>query len=257
MYYTTKVRYKTLAIIFGIVPATISKVITRAEVALETALRRMYLARVRWPTFAQQALWAEKVQAKEPMVRGRWGFIDGKNYHVQEPSATDLQNAFYNGWLHTVFVTGTVAFGVDGCIVWMKHNIVGSWNDGDNSREFQEKIMDPTKNLPGHGVLSDSAFPVHRDMIGRIMTPPKEGEMDKLPPRCAARRYLLRLFSAITCLRQAAEWGMGAVEKVYRNLLMPLPYNQRTRQRRLEVIHRLYNFRVRTTAISEIRTVFD
>jgi hypothetical protein len=81
--------------------------------------------------------------------------------------------------------------------------------------------------------------------------------MDDLPRGSRLRKHLVKMFSAITCLRQAAEWGMGAVEKAYRNLLIPLPYNQRTRQRRLEVIHRLYNFRVRTTAISEIRTVFD
>jgi hypothetical protein len=87
------------------------------------------------------------------------------------------------------------------------------------------------------------------------MTPPKEGDLEKAPR--GTRKQLAKLFSAITSLRQAAEWGMGAVEKVYRRLLIPLPYNQLVRQRRLEVIHRLYNFRVRTTSISEIRSVFN
>jgi hypothetical protein len=38
MFYTAEVRYKTLAMIFGIVPSTVSKVITKAEVALQLAL---------------------------------------------------------------------------------------------------------------------------------------------------------------------------------------------------------------------------
>ncbi|ETK73392.1 hypothetical protein L915_19671, partial [Phytophthora nicotianae] len=29
---------------------------------------------------------------------------------VQQPSNADLQNAMYNGWLHTVFVTGVICF---------------------------------------------------------------------------------------------------------------------------------------------------
>ena len=67
--------------------------------------------------------------------------MDGKNYRVQEPSNVDLQNAMYNGWLHTVFLTGVLCFGVDGTIIWGKHNCVGSWNDGDTSSELQLKLL--------------------------------------------------------------------------------------------------------------------
>ena len=73
----------------------------------------------------------------------------------------------YNGWLHSVFITGTLCFGVDGCIVWGKHNFSGSWNDGETSRDFQISMLDDNKNLPGHGVLSDSAFPVGNDLMGK------------------------------------------------------------------------------------------
>ena len=56
--------------------------------------------------------------------------------------------------------------------------------------------------------------------------------------------------------RQAAEWGMGAVEKVFRRLLMPLQWNQSVRATRLKTIHYLYNYRVRMTGISQIRSVY-
>jgi hypothetical protein len=65
-----------------------------------------------------------------------------------------------------------------------------------------------------------------------------------------------KMSAAITSIRQAAEWGMGAVEKVYKRLQLDLPYNQKTRAQRLENIHRLYNFRVRQTGISQIRSTF-
>ena len=71
------------------------------------------------------------------LVEGRFGFIDGKNYSVETPSNADLQNAMYNGWLHATLITGVLCFGVDGTIIWAKHNCPGSWNDSENSRELR------------------------------------------------------------------------------------------------------------------------
>lgn len=194
------------------------------------------------------------ITIKEPLVKGRWGFIDGKNYRVQEPSNSAIQNGMYNGWLHSVLVTGTACFSADGVIIWAKLNYFGSWNDGEMSRVFREKLSDPTRNVGGHGVLSDSAFPVSREMFGRIITPLKDGDLERA--HRDARPSLIRLSSAITSMRQSAEWGMGAVSKVYRILLAKLSYDKKRRGRLLTVTHKLYNYRVRTTGISQIKNYF-
>lgn len=141
------------------------------------------------------------ITIKEPLVKGRWGFIDGKNYRVQEPSNSAIQNGMYNGWLHSVLVTGTACFSADGVIIWAKLNNFGSWNDGEMSRVFREKLSDPTRNVDGHGVLSDSAFPVSREMFGRIITPLKDGDLERA--HRDAIPSLIRLSSAITSMRQS------------------------------------------------------
>ena len=182
------------------------------------------------------------VQRKNPLIVGRWGFIDGKNYHVQEPSNSDIQNAMYNGWLHAVFVTGTACFTVERSVAWAKLNFYGSWNDSETSRSFQEKLANEQKNLVGHGVVSDSAFPVSNWMFGRILTPLKEGELERNPVEL--RPALSLLSHAITSIRQAAEWGMGAVDKVYRILQRKLPFNQQKRGRLFNTLYRLYNYKV-------------
>ena len=151
-------------------------------------------------------------------------------------------------------VTGTACFVVDRTICWGKHNYVGSWNDGDTSRDFQHKLANPAINLDGHGVVSDSAFPVSGRMFGKIMTPLKAGDLERLPPQ--SRGVALAMSDSLTSLRQACEWGMGAVEKVYQRLLLKLPYDQSRRSLRLNNIYRLYNYRVRTSGISEILNVF-
>ena len=192
---------------------------------------------------------------KEPLVKSRWGFIDGKNYRVQEPSNATVQNGMYNGWQHSAFITGTACFSADGVIIWAKLNFFGSFNDGEMSRASREKLSDTEKNLDGHGVLSDSAFPVAYDMFGRIITPLEIGDIERA--HRDARPALLRLSAAITTMRQSTEWGMGAVSKVYRILLVKLTHNQKSRGRLLTVTHKLYNYRVRTTCICQINNYFN
>jgi len=80
--------------------------------------------------------------------------------------------------------------------------------DGDMSREIQERLLDPYFVADNHGIISDTAFPVGKDLVGRIMSPLKEEELERAHPQ--ARAALLRRSQAITSLRQACEWRMGA-----------------------------------------------
>ena len=96
-YYTAAVELKTLCELFGVPPATMSRVMSRAEKALHQSLEDMPLASVKWPSVSQQRQWAERVCSKEPLVEGCFCVADGKNYAVQEPSAAQIQNAYYNG----------------------------------------------------------------------------------------------------------------------------------------------------------------
>lgn len=253
--YCSPAHDKTWSELFGVAPSTLSRTLQKAEIALEKALCKMREARIVWPTLVEQVVMADKVQAKEPLLCGRWGFVDGKNYPVQEPSNSDMQNAMFNGWLHAVLITNCLLFAVDGTIAWCKLNFYGSWNDGEMSRSLRALLRRPDINVDEYGVTSDTAFPVLGDMFTRIVTPMKDGDIEKLPLDI---RYIARQISnSITSIRQAAEWGMGAVEKVYSILLLKLPYHQKRRARLLKVIHLLYNYRVRTTGISQIKNYFD
>ena len=148
-----------------------------------------------------------------------------------------------------------LCYAVDGTMIWGRHNCPGSWNDGEMSRGLQDILANPNLCAPGKKIASDSAFPINGRCAGRIITPIKEGDLDRVAPDC--RLGLQAMSDSITSLRQAAEWGMGAAVKVYRQLALPLPYNPHVRGRRLVNIFRLYNFRVRRTGISEIKNVFQ
>ncbi|KAE9071735.1 hypothetical protein PF010_g25753 [Phytophthora fragariae] len=269
----------SLCMMFGVPPSTLSRTLRRAEEALSLALTGYAPARSSWPSPSRQAELARMVNKREPLLTHTFGFIDGKNLRVrvlymilvptafrlsqltedncdvsaqvQQPSNADLQNAMYNGWLHSVFVTGTICFAADGCIIWSKHNCPGSWNDSDTSLEFRNKLTNPDERM---NVVSDSAFPCSTAMTGRILTPLKDGDIERIEPclRSAART----LHNAITSIRQAAEWGMGSVQKIYSRINLPLPYDPDLRGMRLNNLFRMANYRVRTVGISEIKTTF-
>ncbi len=82
----------------------------------------------------------------------------------------------------------------------------------------------------------------------------KEGEIDRVP--LEHRPLVMQISAAITSMRQSAEWGMGAVEKIFRRLLLKRPFDKTKRQLRLDNIYRLYTLRVRITGISQIRSYF-
>ncbi|ETV76873.1 hypothetical protein H257_09311 [Aphanomyces astaci] len=246
-FYTAAVEHKTLQELFGVASTTLSRLLRRGEDALSRALQCMPAARIKWPSKATQLYWASKSQEREPLVSGVFVFVDGKSLGVQEPSCADLQNAHYNGWLHSLFVTGVLCFGLDGTIIWGRHNCPGFWNDGEMSRRLQEFLADGSRVAPGIKLASDSAFPVGGLALGRIVTPLKQGNLERYQTEC--RLGLQTMSDCIPSLRQAAEWGMGAVPKVYRQLMLPLPFNPALRNTRLSNLFRLCNYRVRRTGI--------
>ncbi|KAJ3377854.1 hypothetical protein HDU80_003115 [Chytriomyces hyalinus] len=95
------------------------------------------------------------------------------------------------------------------------------------SHAFREKLLDERKTLREYGVTADSAFPSNARMFNKIVTPLKVGDLERAP--ISTHTALIRMSAAITSIRQAAEWGMGAVEKVYKRLQLKLPYNQSRR----------------------------
>lgn len=254
-FYASKAEDHTICQVFGVPPSTFRRYLEDAEALLAETLPHVEDAQIRWPTIEEQHRFAALLEAKEPLVVGKFGFVDGKNLRVKQTSDRDIQNSQYNGWLGNVYVTGTLLFGPDGCILWVRHNAPGSWNDSETSYTLMLKLKNPSITDQSLGIVSDSAFACSQEMINRVVSPLKDDELDRFPP--AQRLSALQISNAITALRQGAEWGMGAVEKPFRRLLVPLPLDKHIRGRRLMNIFRLFNFRVRRTQISQINTVFN
>jgi len=254
-FYASTCELKSLGALYGLTSKRVQPWLERAELALFHVLQREHLARVCWPSFRTQKRWAEHMLDFFPLVSNRFGYVDGKNLPVQEPTDIDLQNAMYNGWLHCVLVTGVLCFGCDGTLIWAKHNVVGSWNDGEVAGNLFHKLLDRSLTIEGYGLVSDSAFPAAKTMFSAIVTPLKDGELEGIS--VPLQHYCGQVSSEITSMRQTCEWGMGAIQKPFRRLTMPLPFDYNVRQRRLCNLFRLWNLRVRTTGITQVANTYE
>ena len=86
-----------------------------------------------------------------------------------------------------MLVTGVFCYGLDGTMVWARHNCPGSWNDGEMSCALQLKLCDPLLVGENMKLASDSAFSIRGDIKGKIVTPLKEGDLERIPPECRSR----------------------------------------------------------------------
>ncbi|KAF1785988.1 hypothetical protein GQ600_16035 [Phytophthora cactorum] len=127
-------------------------------------------------------------------------------------------------------------------------------NDADTSLEFRAKLLDsrrcPDQSL---GVVSDSAFPCSSAMRGRILTTLKDGDIDRLLP--SVRRPL---GCCITPSRQCGKQRSGVWVVSRRSTTGAVTVAVRTGEKTIMLsnIFHLAKYRVRTTGISQIRTMF-
>lgn len=105
----------TLQEIFALVPTTVSRYLSFASSLLLRTLRSMPEARVIWPTKRSDYRELSRlIEARHPLLKGAFGFIDGLNLAVQVSDDDEIQNATYNGWLHDHFISNVFAFSPKG-----------------------------------------------------------------------------------------------------------------------------------------------
>ncbi|KAI9914456.1 hypothetical protein PsorP6_007174 [Peronosclerospora sorghi] len=77
-FYASNSDTKHLCSTFGCPPATLLRILSRAEEALEVSLSTLTDTEIRWPTAREQLRWASWITEREPIVQQKFGFIDGK-----------------------------------------------------------------------------------------------------------------------------------------------------------------------------------
>lgn len=224
---------------------------------LSVVLVSMEEGQVRWPSEEEMHQWAAMVERRQPALKGCWGFVDGLNIAIQEPSDPLIQNAYYNGWLGGCYCSQLFVFNPLGEIVWAHINAPGSWHDSTLAENLYRKLA----VIPhGLSIAADCAFSAQGEADMHIVKPLTKTQLQKHSnDKTVSVQQLvaiIRKHRTAVSIRQAAEWGMGAFQRVWGRMQLPLPGSTKKRRLLLNLAVRLHNARARLVGLNQIRTVY-
>ena len=107
---SSTMRQISLQQIFALIPSTVSRYLHFALSILLEVLRQMPPATITWPQGDEFLELSGYVSTRHPLLHGVFGSIDGLNLPCQVSSDVEMENATYNGWLHSHFVSSVIVF---------------------------------------------------------------------------------------------------------------------------------------------------
>ena len=111
--------------LFALTPATLNRYLLEGKTVLVRVVRRLPAARVRWPSATEMRRLAAMVSRAQPALEGCFDFVDGLNLRMRDLGDPDVQNAFYNGWLHCCVASSIFVFSPLGEVIYYFLNCPG------------------------------------------------------------------------------------------------------------------------------------
>ncbi|KNE95331.1 hypothetical protein PSTG_11315 [Puccinia striiformis f. sp. tritici PST-78] len=197
-------------------------------------------ARIVWPNSeARIQPFAQTIEKKFPLLENCFGFLDGLNLPVFVAEDDD----------------SIMAFAPDGTIMYAILNAPGSWHDSAIARPLYNWLLNHTP--PGYRIISDTAFPrKSKSLQSRILAPVKRGDQLPETPQTFSRMKFLN--KQLVSARQAAEWGMRALQGSFARLKIPMPAaDHEQRLCILQTVCHLHQLRCRMVHINQTATVYE
>ena len=251
-YVCSRMGLKHLCMIFGIVPSTASSYLSNIMTIIIKALKRHRLAAIKFPCEGVMRELAAMTESREPRVKNVIGFVDGVAIPIQCSDDAIDQNANYNGHLKDTVCNNVLAFGTNGKIIHASINYPGSWHDSTVAQKFMELVI---RLIGEYALCVDQGFPRSGLMRDRFVGPISKKRRAALA--ATVRDIVLAQHAVYVSLRQAAEWGMRALQGTFSRLKSRLTSNKVKRRDIIYSILLLHNFRTCTVGLNQIKSVFE
>jgi hypothetical protein len=115
--------------IFGATHSVLALFLGYSIKLLYKVLKEEPSARVEIPSVEEIRGYQDVVSSQFPVLNGTWCVVDGLKIPIQKSGDKAIQNAYYNGWLHSHFIGCIFVFSPSGLIVACTLNAPGSWHD--------------------------------------------------------------------------------------------------------------------------------
>ena len=211
------------------------------------------LAAVRMPSVDKIEELKSVCNEKFMFLRDAYCVGDGLKIPIENCGDPAVQNQFYNGWTHGTYITNLFIFSLDGRLIAMIINAPGSMHDStlamvkDMSSIYDH--LEQIYQLTGGRCVMDSAFAsANTDSIIKSAQDCFQGET----------ALEISVFRDATSLRQAAEWGMRALQGSFPRLTEKIKWedNEDNRFYFLYQVTLLYNYRLERVGLNQIRNTY-
>jgi hypothetical protein len=246
-----------LQMIFGLTMTNLSTYLRFGRRSVIEVLKNDPYATIRLPTENEMQQYTHAIAGKHPSLGAQkvWCTVDGLKLMLQQAPNSMIQEQFYNGWTHDHYVTSVLCFCPDGTIPIAAFNVPGSFHDSTVA-EYGGVYEKLGAMFDKYGVkcTADSAFgaKTYPFLI--------KSSQDPLLARGETQEEIVaqvRTQLEATSMRQAAEWGMRAVQASFPRLKDRFIYEEDgERQRVLHSMFLLYNLRTRMVGINQIRNFY-
>jgi DDE superfamily endonuclease len=212
-------------------------------------LRNHPMARVAMPTDARIAELQAACAEKHPLLTDVYCVADGVKFYFESCEDLDEQCMYYNGWKCEHFVGNVFVFGIDGLIIACVVNAPGSIHDSAVAElgGIYDKLSEVYERTGGKCCV-DSAFSA---ATNAFMIKSSENVLRAQNPEQVLQQQ------EATSLRQAAEWGMRAIQGSFPRLKDRIHYETNgERKVFLQLLPLLYNYRTNLVGLNQIANTY-
>lgn len=239
-----------LSLLFGVTGSVVSLFLRFGRRILLRVLVKDPKASVTLPTDEELIAFRHDFQARHSLLGDVWAVADGLKLPLQQSGDEVLQNMYYNGWTHGHYVTNVLVFSPDGIVRACALNAPGALHDSTVSEYggVYEKLEQVYERCGGK-VLVDSAF--SRGNYEFLIKSSQTHLVD------ADTAEGVTLGKQATSARQAAEWGMRALQGSFPRLKDIFKWETNgERKLMLRTCILLFNLRTRLVGLNQILTVY-
>ena len=234
---------------FGLTGTQLSVWLRFGRRMLLKVLSAWEVCHVRYPTEEEMVELKRIVQARHFSLHDVYCTCDGLKLHFEACADLDEQNMYCNGWTHGHYVTNLFVFGADGRIIDCIVNVPGFVHD--STLAVWGKIYEHLKevyDINGGICCVDSAF-----ASANVPYLIRSGN------DCTTGESALEVarLSEATSLRQAAEWGMRAIQSSMPRLKDHIKFEKNgERGIILKLVPLLYNLRLARVGLNQIANTY-
>ena len=213
------------------------------------ALLSIQEAKVQFPSEETIKDFQKAIRQRHIHLNRVYCFADGLKLPFEACSGLLQQGMYYNGWTHGHYITNVFVFGADGTIIDAVLNVPGSVHDSQVASwgGMYDRLKEVYQRT-GAICVVDSAF-------ASANVPYLIRSSDDLTK--AADPFEREVMTDATSLRQAAEWGMRAIQSAFPRLKDHISYEENgERTVILKLLPLLYNLRCNKVGLNQIRNTY-